>query len=176
MQTAKQETEQWVDDAHAQYLTFKVGKEMFAVSIQSVKEIIEYGGVTTVPMMPEFVRGVINLRGSVVPVIDLACRFGREPAEISRRSCIVVVEVRRDDQCQELGMLVDSVSAVVEIPADDIEPAPAFGTRVRAEFISGMGKIEGQFVILLNMNRVLEVEEMAQLAKSSQLVEPDEEP
>jgi len=153
-----------------QYLTFLLADEMFAVGIQRVREIIEYGNVTTVPMMPRFVRGVINLRGSVVPVIDLSARFGRGVSDIHRRTCVVIVEIEHEGAQQELGVVVDAVSEVLDIPQSEIEPAPAFGARIRADFISGMGKVGGRFVILLNVDRVLAVEEMATL---SELVDRD---
>ncbi|WP_312679088.1 chemotaxis protein CheW [Stutzerimonas nitrititolerans] len=153
-----------------QYLTFQLAEEMFAVGIQQVREIIEYGNVTTVPMMPRFVRGVINLRGSVVPVIDLSARFGRGTSTIHRRTCVVIVEIEHEGVQQELGMIVDEVSEVLDIPPSEIEPAPAFGARIRADFISGMGKVEGRFVILLDVDKVLAVDEMAAL---SELVERD---
>ena len=153
-----------------QYLTFLLADEMFAVGIQRVREIIEYGHVTTVPMLPRFVRGVINLRGSVVPVIDLSARFGRGISDIHRRTCVVIVEIEHEGAKQELGVVVDAVSEVLDIPQSEIEPAPAFGARLRADFISGMGKVGGRFVILLNVDRVLAVEEMATL---SELVDRD---
>lgn len=151
-----------------QYLTFQVGREMFAVGILHIREIIEYGSLTTVPMMPEFVRGVINLRGSVVPVIDLSSRFGRAESAINRRSCIVILEVGggegTEDPLQEMGVIVDAVSEVLEIPPGDIEPPPSFGARIRPDFIAGMGKVQGQFVILLNVQQALNTREMAELA------------
>lgn len=147
-----------------QYLIFLLVDEQFALSIQQVREIIEYENVTTVPMMPAFVKGVINLRGSVVPVIDLASRFGREPREIHRRTCIVITEVEHEGQLQELGVVVDAVSEVLEIAADEIEPPPPFGARIRNDFISGMGKVKDRFVILLNAGKVLGMDEMATLA------------
>ena len=147
-----------------QYLTFLIGGEMFAISILSIKEIIEYGSLTTVPMMPDFIRGVINLRGAVVPVVDLSARFGRTASEVTRRSCIVIIEVEADEEKQDVGVVVDSVSEVLEIPAAEIEPAPSFGARIRADFISGMGKVDGKFVIILHAKRVLSVDEMAMLS------------
>lgn len=150
-----------------QYLTFLLGGEMFAIGILGIKEIIEYGSLTTVPMMPSFIRGVINLRGAVVPVVDLSARFGRTASEITRRSCIVIIEAGTDDEKQDVGVVVDSVSEVLEIPASEIEPAPSFGSKIRAEFISGMGKVDGKFVIILDANRVLSVDEMAMLAGAS---------
>ena len=150
-------------EAH-QYLTFALTGEMFAVGILNVKEIIEYGTLTEIPMMPSFIRGVINLRGAVVPVIDLAARFGGKTTDIQRRTCIVIVEMRHVDTKQELGIMVDAVSEVLEIPGREIEPAPAFGAKIRADFILGMGKVAGKFVIILNAERVLSIEEMTQLA------------
>lgn len=151
-----------------QYLTFQIGREMFAVGILHIREIIEYGSLTTVPMMPEFVRGVINLRGSVVPVIDLSARFGRGESAINRRSCVVILEVEgADESLQEIGVIVDAVSEVLEISPADIEPAPSFGARIRADFIAGMGKVQGQFVILLDVQQALNTREMAELAAIS---------
>ncbi|WP_374348175.1 chemotaxis protein CheW [Chitinimonas sp.] len=147
-----------------QYLTFRLGGEMFALEIRHIKEIIEYGGLTEVPLMPRFLRGVINLRGAVVPVIDLAVRFGRSPTQIGRRSCIVIVEVAYGDAWHDLGVIVDAVDEVLELPAQDIEPAPAFGARLRAEFIRGMGKLGERFVIVLALEHALSIDEMAELA------------
>jgi len=151
-----------------QYLTFSLGGEMLAVGILNVKEIIEYGHLTEIPMMPAFIRGVINLRGAVVPVIDLAARFGGKPTEVGRRSCVIIIEITDGDMIQDIGVLVDSVSAVLDIPGSEIEPPPAFGARIRTDFIEGMGKIAGKFVIILNVQRVLSVEEMTVLASMGQ--------
>lgn len=147
-----------------QYLTFSLGGEMFAVETLSVKEIIEFGHVTAVPMMPPSIRGVINLRGAVVPVIDLKARFGGEATATTRRTCIVIIELGAADEHQVIGILVDAVSEVLEINGSDIEPPPAFGARIRADFISGMGKVAGRFVILLDMGHVLSVDELATLS------------
>lgn len=147
-----------------QYLTFNLGGEMFGVETLSVKEIIEYGQVTAVPMMPPSIRGVINLRGAVVPVIDLKARFGGEPTRVTRRTCIVIIELLAADDHQVVGIVVDAVSEVLEIAAADIEPPPSFGARIRADFISAMGKVAGRFVILLDMGRVLSVDELAALS------------
>ena len=148
-----------------QYLTFTLGKEMFAIGILNIKEILEYGQLTTVPMMPMFIRGVINLRGAVVPVVDLGARFGGSQSEITKRTCIVIIEVCVDDSTQDIGVVVDAVSEVLEIPAEEIEPAPAFGARIRADFIAGMGKVNGKFVILLDVNKVLSVEELEMVSQ-----------
>lgn len=154
-------------DTH-QYLTFTLGGEMFAVGILNVKEIIEYGNLTEIPMMPAFIRGVINLRGAVVPVIDLAVRFGGKVSEVQRRTCIVIVEVSQEDAKHDIGIMVDAVSEVLEIQAADIEPPPSFGAKIRADFIAGMGKVAGKFVIILEIQKVLSVDEMAMLADVSQ--------
>jgi purine-binding chemotaxis protein CheW len=154
-------------DTH-QYLTFTLGSEMFAVGILNVKEIIEYGNLTEIPMMPAFIRGVINLRGAVVPVVDLAARFGGKISDVQRRTCIVIVEITQDDAKHDIGIMVDAVSEVLEIGVKDIEPPPSFGAKIRADFIAGMGKVNSKFVIILEIQRVLSVDEMAMLANVSQ--------
>lgn len=156
----------------AQYLTFLINNEMFAINILGVKEIIEYGNITPIPMMPSFIRGVINLRGSVVSVVDLSARFGCAPSNITRRSCIVIIEgmpQQGDEPAgHDIGVVVDSVSEVLGIPPSDIEPPPSFGAKIRADFISGMGKVNGKFVILIDTEKVLSLEEMAQLNEITQ--------
>ncbi|KTB54741.1 chemotaxis protein CheW [Pseudomonas syringae] len=161
-------------EEEAQYLTFMLGGEMFAIGILGIKEIIEYGSLTVVPMMPAFVRGVINLRGAVVPVVDLSARFGRQNSDITRRSCVIIIEASTEDgQPQDIGLLVDNVSAVLEIPASQIEPPPNFGARIRADFISGMAKVDGKFVIVLEVEKVLSIDEMSSLAEAGQAPAPD---
>lgn len=157
-----------VVEEDAQFLTFLLAKEMFAISILSIKEIIEYGQITPVPMVPDFVRGVINLRGQVVPVIDLQVRLGRPSSPVGKRSCIVIFEVQGEEegQCEVMGAVVDSVSEVLGIPASEIERAPQFGSRVRQDFIAGLGKIEGRFVIILNVEKVLSVDELSSLVEA----------
>jgi purine-binding chemotaxis protein CheW len=152
----------------AQYLTFALGDEVFAMDIRTVREIIQYGPMTTVPLMPVFVRGVINLRGAVVPVIDLQARFGRSPAHVDKKTCIVIFDATRDGERVELGLLVDAVSEVIEIAADQIEPPPNFGSAVRRDFIKGMGKVASRFVIILEPDKAFDVEEMAELCESAQ--------
>lgn len=147
-----------------QYLTFMLGGETYAMGILAIKEIIEYGNLTEVPRMPDFIRGVINLRGAVVPVIDLVARFGKSSTATTRRTCIVIIEVLNGEETQDVGVVVDAVNEVLEIPAGEIEPTPSFGAHIRADFIDGMGKINGKFVIILNIHQVLSVEEMATLA------------
>ena len=149
-----------------QYLTFMLGGEAFAVGILHIKEIIEYGGLTEVPMMPPAIRGVINLRGAVVPVMDMSVRFGKASTPVTKRTCIVIVEVEAEGQRQDMGVVVDAVNAVLESPASDIEPPPAFGARIRTDFIEGMGKVQGKFVILLDIDQVLSTEELGALAQA----------
>jgi purine-binding chemotaxis protein CheW len=150
----------------AQYLTFMLAGEAFAIGILSIKEIIEYGGLTPVPMMPDCVRGVINLRGAVVPVIDLQSRLGRCSSEVTKRTCIVIVEVQGAEGAQVIGVVVDVVNEVLEIGPADIEPPPAFGARIRHDFIAGMGKVRGRFVILLDIDAVLAISEDDSLARA----------
>ncbi|HEX5339230.1 MAG TPA: chemotaxis protein CheW [Gallionella sp.] len=145
-------------------MTFMLGGEVFAIGILSIKEIIEYGQLTQVPRMPGFIRGVINLRGAVVPVIDLGSRFGKQPSGVSRRTCIVIIEIEHEGAHQVVGVMVDAVNEVLDIPATEIEPAPSFGAKIRADFIRGMGKVDGKFVIILNVDHVLSLDEMASLA------------
>lgn len=147
-----------------QYLTFVLAGEVFAIGILAIKEIIEYANPTGVPMMPEYLRGVINLRGLVVPVVDLAVRFGRPASPVTKRTCIVIVEIELDGERYDIGAVVDAVNAVVEIPSSEIEPPPSFGARIRADFIAGMGKIDGRFVILLDPRHVLAPAELESLA------------
>jgi purine-binding chemotaxis protein CheW len=151
--------------AQTQYLTFMVGSELLAMGISTVKEIIEYNSLTVVPLMPECIRGVLNLRGAVVPVMDLSARFGRKPTEITKRTCIVIVEIAGDGTRQDVGVMVDSVNQVLDIPASEIEPPPAFGAKLRTDFIHGLGKVSGNFVILLDIDHVLSIDEIAELAE-----------
>ena len=148
-----------------QYLSFMLSGTIYAISINRIKEIIQYGQVTEVPRMPDFIRGVINLRGAVVPVIDLNVRFGKPVTEVGRRNCIIIIEVSIGDETQNIGVMVDAVNAVLEIPASEIEPAPTFGTNIHAEFIAGMGKVNGKFVIILNIQQVLSMDDMTALAE-----------
>ena len=147
-----------------QYLTFMLSGETYAISILRIKEIIQYGQLTAVPRMPDFIRGVINLRGAVVPVIDLSARFGKPPTSVGPRNCIIIIEVAIGEESQNVGVMVDVVNAVLEIPANEIEPAPTFGANIRTDFIAGMGKGNGKFVIILNIQQVLSMDDMAVLA------------
>ena len=145
-----------------QYLTFFIRGEEYAVGILRVREIIEYETVTRVPTTPTHVRGVINLRGAVMPVIDLAAKFGHGETAPARTTCIVVVETRMRDELLAVGLMADAVSEVVDIAADAIEPPPPFGTHVRIDFLTGMGKLDGRLVLVLDIDRVLSPVEIEQ--------------
>jgi purine-binding chemotaxis protein CheW len=167
-------TSRAVEIEPAQYLTFMLAQEQFAIGILGIKEIIEYQGVTEVPMMPACVRGVINLRGAVVPVVDLLARFGRPSSAVTKRTCVVIVEAACGaEERQVMGLLVDAVNEVLDISTADIEPPPAFGARVRSDFIHGVGKVRGKFVLLLDVDRALSIDEIASLAETAaDAVEP----
>lgn len=146
-----------------QYLTFMLAEQAYAVNIQRIKEIIEFNQLTEVPLMPPFIRGVINLRGRVVPVVDLLGRFGKGRAEAGRRTCIVILEALTEAGQQDIGIMVDAVNEVLGIALGDIEPPPTFGTQIRTDFIEGIGKVEGRFVVLLAIDHILSIEEQAVL-------------
>ncbi len=148
------------------FLTFTLGGEVFAIEIQRIREIIEYMPPSIVPMMPPSLRGVINVRGGVVPVVDLAIRFGWTPVGIGRRTSIVVVEIQHNGEKHVLGLVVDRVNAVTEIRDDDIEPPPVFGARINTDFITGMARKDGHFIVVLNIECTLSVAELAAVAAS----------
>jgi purine-binding chemotaxis protein CheW len=150
-----------------QYLSFFIAGEEFAVDILRVREIIEYGVLTVVPGMPDCVRGVINLRGRVVPVIDLGVRFGLPTGAVTRRSCIVVVETTRDDESIVMGIVADAVHQVLALEPSTIEPPPAFGSRIEAEFLVGMAQSGPKFVMLLDSDRALAVESLLRPATAT---------
>ena len=147
-------------ETRAQYLSFELCGEEYAVNILRVREIIEYDTLTRVPGMPACVRGVINLRGRVVPVLDLAARFGLAESETTRRSCIVMMELTDDEDSVVIGVITDAVSQVLDLADSEIEPPPSFGTHISAEFISGMAQTGKKFVILLDIDRALNPAEL----------------
>lgn len=155
------------DDGPQQYLSFLLQDEVFAMDIRTVREIIQHASMTVVPLMPAFVRGVINLRGAVVPVIDLQSRFGRGRSVVGKKTCIIVFDASREGERIELGLMVDAVSEVVTIPADQIEPPPQFGTTIQRDFIQGLGKVQGAFVVILEPTRALDVDDMAGIAQQA---------
>ena len=148
------------------YLTFTLHGDVYALDILEVTEIIEFRAVTVVPMVPPFIRGVLNLRGRVLPVVDLAARFGQGRTDVARRTGIVVVEVPTGDPDgarRDIGIMVDSVNKVVHLGVEDIEPPPAFGAGIRSDFIRGMARLDDEFVVVLEVDQVLSMDEMAQL-------------
>lgn len=142
------------------FLSFRMGQENYGLGILEIKEIIEYEDVTEVPMMPDFVRGAINLRGHTVAVIDLAVRMGKDPQQVSKRTCVVIVEVVTNNVRMDIGVMVEAVNEVLDITPDQIDPAPSFGGAVETDFIHGMGKVDGRFLILLNLDRILSLRDM----------------
>jgi purine-binding chemotaxis protein CheW len=146
-----------------QYLTFKLDDEVYALDISKVREVLDYTTETRVPRMPDFMRGVINLRGSVVPVADLKLKFGMKKTEKGVNTCVIIVEVSIDGETTVLGALADSVQEVMDLDADHIEPAPKIGTRLDTDFIKGMGKHNNNFIIILDIDKVFSVGELSQM-------------
>lgn len=153
-----------------QYLSFTLGDETFSVDVAKVREILEFKTVTKVPRTPEFMCGVINLRGSVVPVIDMRLKFGITATETTVNTCIIVLEVSVDGETTVVGALADSVKEVLEMESDQIEPAPKIGTRLNTEFIKGMGKQNEEFIIILDIDKIFGTEEMLTLQQSTESV------
>ncbi len=144
-----------------QYLTFKLEEEVYAVDVAKVREILDFPPITKVPRTPEFMRGVINLRGSVVPVVDMRLKFGMSRTEKSVNTCIVVVEVMLENERTVIGALADSVQEVIELEPSQIEPPPKIGSRLRVEFLKGMGKIGDRFLMILDIDKVFSSEEIS---------------
>ncbi|GAB4487890.1 MAG: chemotaxis protein CheW [Thermodesulfovibrionales bacterium] len=149
-----------------QFLTYKLGEEIFALEISKVREVLDFTTITKVPRTPEFMRGVINLRGNVVPVVDLRLKFGMTATEQTVNTCIIIVEVEMDGETTILGALADSVQEVMELDPGQIEPAPKIGTRLRTDFIKGMGKRDDQFVIILDIDKVFSAEEIGMVQEA----------
>lgn len=150
-----------------QYLTFLMDDEEYAIGILKVREIIEYGTITKVPKTPKWVRGVINLRGSVVPVIDLAVKFGLCARPVRKTTCIIIVETQIETQCRTMGVVADAVSQVMDLSSDDIREMPEFGTRVRAEYLMGMAQLGKKFALLLDVDKVLSVDELLSVEEAT---------
>lgn len=145
----------------SQYLTFKLEDEIFSLDISKVREVLDFTRITKVPQTPDFMLGVINLRGSVVPVVDMRLKFGLSKTETTVNTCIIIVEIELDGETTVLGALVDSVQEVMELDPDQIEPPPRIGTRLNTKFIKGMGKRNDQFVIILDIDKVFSSDELA---------------
>jgi len=144
-----------------QYLTFMLGGKLYGLAIIDIKEILQHGEITEVPMTPDFISGVINLRGSVVPVIDLSQRFSGQVTELTKRTSIVILEIMNDDLRIDVGITVDMVNEVLAIDQAAIEPAPALGNQIQTNFIDGMAKVDGKLLILLDIEHILSVDELA---------------
>jgi len=144
-----------------QYLTFKLEGEIFALDISKVREVLDFTAITKVPRTPEFMRGVINLRGNVVPVVDMRLKFGMTKTENTVNTCIIIVEIHLDGETTVLGALADAVQEVIELGSGQIEPAPKIGTRLKTDFIQGMGKRDEGFIIILDIDRVFSTDELA---------------
>ena len=149
-----------IEVANQQFLSFALGDEVFAVNVLQVKEILDVINITRVPQMPDYLLGVINLRGSVVPVVDLRCKFGMEKRALNQESCIVVLEVDFDGERVVIGALTDAVREVLDLAADQIEPPPRMGMKLRSEFIRGMGKQGETFIIILDIDRIFSSDEL----------------
>lgn len=156
-----------ITDREGKYLTFTLASEDYGIGILKVKEIIGMMSITTVPQTPEFVKGVINLRGKVIPVVDLRLRFGMEKIDYNDRTCIVVVEIEGESSTIMIGIVVDTVSEVLNIKSDDIEDTPTFGTSLKTDYILGMAKTEGHVKILLDIDRVLSRKEIQELEEAA---------
>ncbi|THB81163.1 MAG: purine-binding chemotaxis protein CheW [Desulfobacteraceae bacterium] len=156
-----------VEASAGKYLTFTLGEETYGIGILKVKEIIGMMPITPVPKTPEFVKGVINLRGKVIPVIDLRLKFSLDSIPYTERTCIIVVEIESDSGTVLTGIVVDAVSEVLNIRGEEIEPTPTFGSRLNTEYILGMAKIDGGVKILLNIDRILSAEEISGLENTS---------
>ena len=144
-----------------QYLTFKLEEEIFALDISKVREVLDFTSITKVPRTPEFMRGVINLRGNVVPVVDMRLKFGMTKTENTVNTCIIIVEIHLDGETTVLGALADAVQEVIELGSGQIEPAPKIGTRLKTDFIQGMGKQGEGFIIILDIDRVFSADELS---------------
>ena len=144
-----------------QYLSFKLDEEIFALGSAKVREVLDYTSITKVPKTPDFMRGVINVRGGVVPVVDMRVKFGMSKTEQTVNTCIIIVEIEMESETTILGVLADSVEEVMELDPGQIEPAPKIGTKLRTEFIRGMGKRDEQFIIVLDIDKVFSGEELA---------------
>jgi purine-binding chemotaxis protein CheW len=153
-------------DTARQYLSFRLGEEVFAIPIERVREVLDLTTITRVPQTPEFMRGVINLRGGVVPVVDVKRKFGMGRTERAISACIIIVEVEIEGEPTVLGALADSVKAVVDLRDSDIEPPPRIGTQIRTEFLSGMGKHGADFILILDIDRIFTIEELTGVARA----------
>lgn len=159
-----------------QYLTFNLQKELYGLDIDSVREVLEVTQITKVPQTQEYMRGVINVRGHAVPVVDLRLKFGLEQGEMTVDTCIIIVEVRIDGESIILGLLVDGVEEVLELGQDNIEPPPRFGTRINSRFMKGIGKLDEKFIIILDIQEVFSEDELSDIAGTQSEYRKEESP
>ena len=153
-----------LEENSSKYLIFLIGSELYGIDIKDIREVIEYNqlnNITRIPMVPEYIRGVINLRGEVLPVIDLSSRFYNQKNDITKRTCIIIFEIKDVDEKMLIGGMIDAVSAVIDISQDEIDPTPEFGAKIRSDFISGIGQDNEEFIILLNIDKVLDINELS---------------
>jgi purine-binding chemotaxis protein CheW len=176
MQITREEINRDTEQKVQQYLTFMISGEEYAISLLKVKEIIEYDTVTQVPKTPDWIRGVINLRGSVVPVIDLAVKFRQAPSVAGKLTCIVITEVQSGDEAAVMGIMADSVRQVIDLRPQDIEESPSFGTRVKVDYLLGMARSGKKFCLLLDTEKVLSTDELLELPDSVEETAGNSEP
>jgi purine-binding chemotaxis protein CheW len=153
--------------ATTQFLTFRLEEELFALDIEKVREVLDFTSITKVPRTPDYMRGVINLRGAVVPVLDLRLKFGMQQAEQTVNTCIIIVEVRMDGETVVMGAMADAVQEVLDLEPEQVEPPPRIGAKLNTDFIRGMGKHADQFIMILDIDKVFTMDELALLQDSS---------
>jgi purine-binding chemotaxis protein CheW len=158
-----------------QYLTFTLGDEHYAIDVSKVKEVLEIQPITRIPKTPDYMRGVINVRGGVVPIIDLRKKFGMEEVEETVDTCIIVLEIDLQKETVNLGAVADTVSEVIELPREQIEPTPKIGTKLDTAFIDGLGKYEEQFLIILNIDKIFTEEEILTAEETKRRGEAEEQ-
>jgi purine-binding chemotaxis protein CheW len=153
--------EEMEDELTNQYLTFILGDETYGIKVEMIKEVNEYSKILNIPKVPGYIRGIMNLRGEIIPVIDLSYRFYNRKSEITNFTCVIVVELLDGDKTVFIGVIIDAVESVIDIPKENIEEAPEFGLTIRSDFAKGIGKEKDKFVILLNIDKVLNLDELS---------------
>ncbi len=153
------------DISGEQYLTFREGNELYGIGINNIKEVLNYINVRTIPLTPGYIKGILNLRGNLLPVIDLSFHFYKRSSEITKSSSIIVVEQNYDEDTMQIGLLVDAVNEVIFIPEDSIEARPDFGTKIRSDFIKGVGKLKSKYIIILNLSSFINMDELSNFEK-----------
>jgi len=160
------ETETTISNKTDQYFTFYLKDELFCIEVAPIKEIIEYLKITRVPMMQSFIMGITNIRGNVIPVIDLSDRLGLGKTEIVKKTCIVIVQAKLETTSIDIGILIDSINQVIDITTENIEKAPEFGSKIKENFINRMIKFNKEFIDVLNLDTILDIKELAEIEKS----------